>query len=64
MYWYIIFCSLQADLGMITDITGFATQGEGYIRKYWTEKYSLRFSQDGIHYWAGSQVMKQVPIVY
>lgn len=37
---------------MIADITGFATQGEGYERRYWTVQYTLEFSRDGINYFA------------
>ena len=37
---------------MIADITGFATQGEGYERRYWTVQYTLDFIRDGINYFA------------
>jgi len=52
-YWLVyIFCSLQADLGMITNITGFATQGARYLVEHWTERYSLGFSRDGENFFA------------
>lgn len=37
---------------MEVDITGIATQGDGYLTKYWTERYTLNFSRDGINYFA------------
>ncbi|XP_078342156.1 uncharacterized protein LOC144627995 isoform X2 [Oculina patagonica] len=43
---------LEVDLGMEVDITGIATQGDGYLTKYYTERYTLNFSRDGKNYFA------------
>ena len=34
------------------DITGIATQGESYQKRFWTEKYTLNFSRDGVNFFA------------
>lgn len=42
----------QVDLGMEVNITGIATQGESYQKRFWTEKYTLNFSRDGVNFFA------------
>lgn len=42
----------QVDLGMEVNITGIATQGESYQKQFWTEKYTLNFSRDGVSFFA------------
>ena len=37
---------------MEVDITGIATQGESYQKRFWTEKYTLNFSRDGVNFFA------------
>ena len=42
----------QVDLGMEVNVTGIATQGESYQKRFWTEKYTLNFSRDGVNFFA------------
>jgi len=37
---------------MDMDITGIATQAESYQKWFWTEKYTLNFSRDGVNFFA------------
>ena len=37
---------------MELNITGIATQGESYQKRFWTEKYTLNFSRDGVNFFA------------
>lgn len=48
----VYFILWQVDLGMEVDITGIATQGENYHKRFWTEKYSLNFSRDGVNFFS------------
>ena len=58
---------------MEVNITGIATQGESYQKRFWTEKYTLNFSRDGVNFFAdtppldgknASEEYKQVNINY
>ena len=37
---------------MDVDITGIATQGDSYHKRFWTEGYTLNFSRDGTNFFA------------
>jgi len=37
---------------MDVNITGIATQGESYQKRFWTESYTLNFSSNGIDFYA------------